>query len=39
ADLIVLGSHGRRGLTRLLGSTADAVLHSARCDVLAVRIG
>ena len=39
ANLIVIGSHGRRGLTRLLGSTADAVLHSARCDVLAVRIG
>ncbi len=39
ADLVVVGSHGRRGITRLLGSTADAVLHHARCDVLAVRIG
>ncbi len=39
ADLVVIGSHGRRGITRLLGSTADAVLHHARCDVLAVRIG
>jgi universal stress protein A len=38
ADLIVLGSHGRQGLQRLLGSTADAVLHGAPCDVLAVRI-
>lgn len=38
ADLIVLGSHGRHGLGRLLGSTADAVLHGAQCDVLAVRI-
>lgn len=37
-DLIVLGSHGRRGLALLLGSTANAVLHGARCDVLAVRI-
>lgn len=37
-DLIILGSHGRRGLGRLLGSTADAVLHTAHCDVLAVRI-
>lgn len=38
ADLIVLGSHGRHGLARLLGSTADPVLHNAPCDVLAVRI-
>ena len=37
-DLIVLGSHGRRGLALLLGSTANAVLHHAHCDVLAVRL-
>ncbi len=37
ADLIVLGSHGRHGLARMLGSTASAVLHGAHCDVLAVR--
>lgn len=37
-DLIVLGSHGRHGLQILLGSTANAVLHHASCDVLAVRI-
>jgi len=37
-DLIVVGSHGRRGLALLLGSTANAVLHSAPCDVLAVRV-
>jgi universal stress protein A len=37
-DLIVLGSHGRRGLKLLLGSTANAVLHHAECDVLAVRL-
>lgn len=37
-DLIVLGSHSRRGLAVLLGSTANAVLHHAHCDVLAVRI-
>lgn len=36
-DLIVVGSHGRHGLSRLLGSTANAVLHGASCDVLAVR--
>ncbi len=38
ADLIVIGSHGRHGLALLLGSTANAVLHGAPCDVLAVRI-
>lgn len=38
ADLIVLGSHGRHGLTVLLGSTARSVLNGAKCDVLAVRV-
>ena len=37
-DLIVVGSHGRHGLARILGSTANAVLHGAPCDVLAVRL-
>lgn len=37
-DLIVIGSHGRHGLGLLLGSTANAVLHGAQCDVLAVRV-
>lgn len=37
-DLIVIGSHGRHGLRRLLGSTANAVLNDAACDVLAVRV-
>lgn len=37
-DLIVIGSHGRHGIRLLLGSTANAVLHRAGCDVLAVRI-
>lgn len=36
-DLIVIGSHGRHGLRRLLGSTANAVLNDATCDVLAIR--
>jgi universal stress protein A len=39
ADLIVIGSHGRHGLQLLLGSTANGILHLAKCDVLAVRIG
>ena len=38
ADLIVVGSHGRHGVRLLLGSTANAILHSAQCDVLAVRV-
>lgn len=38
ADLIVVGSHGRHGIRLLLGSTANAVLHGATCDVLAVRL-
>jgi universal stress protein A len=38
ADLIVVGSHGRHGFALLLGSTANAVMHGAPCDVLAVRI-
>lgn len=37
-DLIIVGSHGRHGLALLLGSTANAVLHGAPCDVLAVRL-
>lgn len=37
-DLIVVGSHGRKGIQLLLGSTANGVLHGAVCDVLAVRI-
>jgi nucleotide-binding universal stress UspA family protein len=37
ADLIALGTHGRRGLRRLLaGSVAEAVLRGARCAVLAL---
>lgn len=36
-DLIVTGSHGKHGLALLLGSTADAILHGAKCDILIVR--
>lgn len=38
ADLIVIGSHGRHGISLLLGSTANGVLHGAECDILAVRL-
>ncbi|GAA5317229.1 MAG: universal stress protein [Candidatus Pelagadaptatus aseana] len=38
ADLIIVGSHGRKGLALLLGSTANGVIHGAKCDVLAVRV-
>ena len=35
-DLIVMGSHGERGVGRLLGSTTNTVLCEAVCDVLSV---
>ncbi|OGT61403.1 MAG: hypothetical protein A3F14_00760 [Gammaproteobacteria bacterium RIFCSPHIGHO2_12_FULL_43_28] len=38
ADVIICGSHGRHGLSLLLGSTANAILHGATCDVLTVRL-
>jgi len=38
ADLIVLGTHGATGLSRLLmGSVAEDVLRRALCPVLTVR--
>jgi nucleotide-binding universal stress UspA family protein len=38
-DLIVMGTHGRRGLSRaLLGSIAETVVRSAPCPVLTVRL-
>lgn len=37
-DLILIGSHGRHGVSLLLGSTANGVLHHAPCDVLATRV-
>ena len=37
-DLIVLGSHGRRGVEKfLLGSVAESIARHARCSVLIVR--
>lgn len=38
ADLIVMGTHGRSGMTRvLLGSVAEAVLRQAPCPVLTIK--
>jgi len=38
ADLIVMGTHGRRGVSRLvLGSVAESVARTAPCPVLLVR--
>lgn len=39
AELIVVGTHGRTGLAWLtLGSTAEAIVRSAACSVLVVRL-
>lgn len=38
ADLIVMGTHGRKGVSRaLLGSVAETVVRSAPCPVLTIR--
>ena len=38
ADLIMLGSRERHGLSIMINLTEDTVLHAAPCDVLAVRL-
>lgn len=38
ADLIVIGSRERHGVSILVNLTEDTVLHQSPCDVLAVRI-
>lgn len=39
ADLIVMGTHGRRGVRRaLIGSIAEGVLRTAPCPVLTIRL-
>jgi nucleotide-binding universal stress UspA family protein len=39
ADMLVVGSHGRTGLRKLvMGSTASAVVQHAACPVLVIRL-
>ncbi len=38
ADLIVVGKRSHHGLEKLLGSTANGVLHGAHCDVLTLMV-
>jgi nucleotide-binding universal stress UspA family protein len=39
ADLIIMGTHGRKGLDHLLfGSTAERVTRGANCPVMTVRL-
>lgn len=37
-DVIVMGTQGATGIASILGSTTNAVMHSAPVDLLAVRI-
>jgi len=37
-DLIVMGTHGYKGIDRLLGSTAAGIVHKSRCEVLTVPV-
>lgn len=40
ADIIILGSHGRKGINRMiLGSVAEDVMKSAECSVTIVKSG
>ena len=37
-DLIVVGSHGRHGISLVFGSHSSGVIHGAKCDVMAIRV-
>ncbi len=38
-DIIVMGTHGRSGITKLLmGSTAEKVIHNGKCPVMVIKI-
>lgn len=38
ADLIIIGTHSKKGLNALIGSTANAVANYAKCDVSLIKI-
>lgn len=38
ADLIMLGTHSKKGLQALIGSTANGVANYAKCDVSLIKI-
>lgn len=38
ADLVILGTHSKKGLNALIGSTANAVANHAKCDVSLIKI-
>ena len=38
ADLIVLGTHSKKGLQALIGSTANGVANYAKCDVSLIKV-
>jgi universal stress protein A len=37
-DLIIIGSHGHHDFDKIVGSTANGVLHRAHCDVLVIKV-
>jgi nucleotide-binding universal stress UspA family protein len=37
ADLLIMATHGRKGLARILGSIAAAIVRKATCPVLTMR--
>lgn len=38
ADLIMLGTHSKKGLQALIGSTANGVVNYAKCDVSLIKV-
>ena len=38
ADLIVIGTHSKKGLSSAIGSTATGVANNAKCDVTLIRL-
>jgi len=38
ADVIILGTHSKKGIKSLLGSTANGVANYAKCDVSLVKL-